>query len=77
MTNDLTKYITLITRYVLVGALGWATPTIMTPMGVQSTPTLCEFIAVELFASVDRGELREEDAAAILERCQKIEHKYP
>jgi hypothetical protein len=36
----------------------------------KATPTKCEFIAVELFEAVDRGDLTEEEAMGILHRCQ-------
>jgi len=36
---------------------------------VEATPTKCEFIAVELFEAVDRGDLTEEEALDILDRC--------
>ena len=46
------------------------------PATANSTPTLCEFIAVELFAGVERGDMTEKDARDILRRCQKNEDKY-
>ena len=37
----------------------------------SSTPTKCEFIAVELFEAVDRGDMTEEHALEVLERCNQ------
>ena len=60
----------------LATALIMAITFILTPSVASSTPTLCEFIAVELLEAVDRGDLTNEDAMAILRRCQKNEGKY-
>ena len=38
---------------------------------VEATPTKCEFIAVELFEAVDRGDLTESEALDILDRCDQ------
>ena len=38
---------------------------------VEATPTKCEFIAVELFEAVDRGDITEEEAVDMLERCDQ------
>ena len=37
----------------------------------EATPTRCEFIAVELFEAVDRGDLTESEALEILDRCDR------
>ena len=37
----------------------------------DATPTKCEFIAVELFEAVDRGDLTEGEALEILDRCDQ------
>ena len=37
----------------------------------DATPTKCEFIAVELFEAVDRGDLTESEALDILDRCDR------
>ena len=39
---------------------------------VEATPTKCEFIAVELFEAADRGDLTEEEALDILDRCDQV-----
>ena len=39
---------------------------------VKATPTMCEFIAVELFEAVDRKEITHQEALDILERCNKL-----
>ena len=38
----------------------------------SSTPTRCEFIAVELFEAVDRGDITHQDALEILDRCNNL-----
>ena len=40
---------------------------------VEATPTECEFIAVELFEAVDRGDITHQDALDIIERCNQLE----
>ena len=48
----------------------------LTPSLAQGTPTMCEFVAVELFAAAERDELTEAEAYGILKRCQtKFEGK--
>ena len=42
------------------------------PAQATATPTRCEFIAVELFEAVDRGDLTEHEALEILDRCDQI-----
>ena len=37
----------------------------------KATPTQCEFIAIELFEAVDRGDLTEAQAMEILDRCDR------
>ena len=39
----------------------------------KATPTMCEFIAVELFEAVDREDITHQDALDILDRCNKLE----
>ena len=46
------------------------------PAAAKGTPTLCEFIAIELQEAVDRGDMTKKDARGILKRCQKNEGKY-
>ena len=44
---------------------------LLVAMPAQATPTKCEFIAVELFEAVDRGDLTESEALEILDRCDR------
>ena len=45
----------------------------LTPSLAQGTPTMCEFISVELFAAAERGQITEKEAYKILKRCQAKE----
>ena len=63
-------------RAAMASLIIWAITFLYAPAAANGTPTLCEFIAIELFEGVDRGDLSEKDAMDILRRCQKNEDKY-
>ena len=63
-------------KHIYLSLIIWAITFIAIPSVAQGTPNLCEFIAIELFASVERGELTDREAMGILRRCQKNEGKY-
>ena len=63
-------------RTIYLSLIIWAVSFLYAPAAANSTPTLCEFIAVELQEGVKRGQLTEKEAMGILKRCQKNEHKY-
>ena len=44
---------------------------IMAPTQGKSAPTMCEFIAVEYQAALDRGDITEKEYWQLVKRCDK------